>query len=110
MFRRKSIIILLVVGVGMLALGAEPTSAVFQARSTDSLADQVVVAKREPSTGSIPLSGQVGYNFTVRNDAGLVEEKPAVAYSSDRQEYLVVWYNDRPGNDDIRAQRVSKNG
>ncbi len=110
MFRRKSIIILLVVGVGMLALGAEPTSAVFQARSTDLLADHVVVAKREPSTGSIPLSGQVGYNFTVRNDAGLVEEKPAVAYSSDRQEYLVVWYNDRSGNDDIRAQRVSKNG
>ncbi len=38
------------------------------------------------------------------------EVSPAVAYNSQRQEYLVVWYNDRVGCDDIRAQRVSKNG
>jgi hypothetical protein len=38
------------------------------------------------------------------------EVYPSIAYNSQRQEYLVVWYNDRPGNDDIRAQRVSKNG
>jgi len=34
----------------------------------------------------------------------------SVAYNPDWQEYLVVWYNDRPGNDDIQAQRVSKDG
>ena len=38
------------------------------------------------------------------------EVYPAVAYNSQRQEYLVVWYNDRAGCDDIRAQRVSRNG
>jgi hypothetical protein len=94
----------------MLALGAEPTSALFLARSAEPPADQVEVVGREALTGSVPLSGQIGYNFTIRNDIGLVEEKPSVAYSIDRQEYLVVWYNDRPGNDDIRAQRVSNKG
>jgi uncharacterized protein YlbG (UPF0298 family) len=33
-----------------------------------------------------------------------------MAYNSQRQQYLVVWYNDRAGCDDIRAQRVFKNG
>jgi hypothetical protein len=38
------------------------------------------------------------------------EVSPAIAYNSQRQEYLVVWYNDRAGCDDIRAQRISKTG
>ena len=36
--------------------------------------------------------------------------QPAVVYNSQWQEYLVVYWNDRPGNDDIRAERVSKSG
>jgi hypothetical protein len=98
------------ISVGMLALGAEPTSALFLTKTTEPPADKVELVGQEPLTESIPLSGQIGYNFTIRNDSGLKEEKPSIAYSSDRQEYLVVWYNDRPGNDDIRGQRVSKNG
>jgi len=35
---------------------------------------------------------------------------PAVAYNSQAQEYLVVWWNNRAANDDIYGQRVSKNG
>jgi hypothetical protein len=38
------------------------------------------------------------------------EVSPAVAYNSRRHEYLVVWYNDRAGCDDIRGQRVSQDG
>lgn len=110
MSTRKAIVILLVISAGMMVLGAEPTSALFIERSAEVSSDQMVVVGQEAITGSIRLSGQIGYNFTIRNDAGLVEENPSVAYSSARQEYLVVWYNDRPGNDDIRAQRVSKNG
>ena len=34
----------------------------------------------------------------------------SIAYNSARNEYLVVWYNDRPGNDDIQAQRIDANG
>ncbi|MGA9398379.1 MAG: hypothetical protein WBV22_08995 [Anaerolineaceae bacterium] len=40
----------------------------------------------------------------------LKEVSPSIAYDSQRQAYLVVWYNDRPGCDDIRGQRLSKNG
>lgn len=44
------------------------------------------------------------------NTGKLQEIFPSVAYNPDRQEYLVVWYNDRDGNDDIRAQRLDKDG
>lgn len=49
----------------------------------------------------------LGSYFVVQNDASLTEQAPAVAYNSVRHEYRVVWYNDRPGNDDIRAQRLT---
>jgi hypothetical protein len=35
---------------------------------------------------------------------------PAVAYHAQRQEYLVVWENDRPNNGEIQAQRLSASG
>jgi hypothetical protein len=35
---------------------------------------------------------------------------PSVAYNPHRQEYLVVWHNERPVYPDIQAQRVGKNG
>lgn len=57
---------------------------------------------------SATSGGPIGYNFVISNDPE-TEVHPAVAYNSQREEYLVVWYNDRAGNDDIRAQRVSKN-
>jgi hypothetical protein len=61
-------------------------------------------------TAAGAIDGLIGYNLKIQNDMGLVEMEPAVAYNSQRGEYLVVWYNDRPGNDDIQAQRVSKDG
>jgi len=36
--------------------------------------------------------------------------KPSIAYNPDRQEYLVVWYNERPVYPDIKAQRVGVDG
>ena len=56
-------------------------------------------------TGGSPI----GSIFTVSGQ-DLEEVSPAVAYNLDRQEYLAVWYNDRAGNDDIQAQRFSKDG
>ena len=40
----------------------------------------------------------------------LKEVQPSVAYNSQRNFYLVVWSNDRDGNDDIRAQKVAADG
>ena len=51
----------------------------------------------------------IGQQFVISGDPEQ-EVYPSVAYNSQRQEYLVVWSNDRAGNDDIRAQRVSKDG
>ncbi|MCL4561584.1 MAG: hypothetical protein M1281_13345 [Chloroflexi bacterium] len=52
----------------------------------------------------------VGYMFQISNETLLIEMNPDVAYNSIRSEYLVVWYNDRPGNDDIRARRIAHDG
>ena len=52
----------------------------------------------------------LGWYFQVINDPNILEVSPSIAYNSQREQYLVVWYNDRPGNDDIRAQRISKDG
>jgi hypothetical protein len=46
----------------------------------------------------------------VISDASEEEVYPAVAYNSERREYLVVWYNDRAGCHDIRAQQLSAQG
>jgi len=35
---------------------------------------------------------------------------PSTAYNPNEKEYLVVWSNDRPGNDDIYARRLSAHG
>jgi len=62
---------------------------------------------------AIPIKSEAGAPIGGRIvvSAGSEQEVyPAVAYNSQRQEYLVVWYNDRAGCDDIRAQRVSGGG
>jgi hypothetical protein len=39
-----------------------------------------------------------------------VEVWPALAFNSQRNQYLAVWFNDRAGCDDIRAQRIAEDG
>ena len=51
----------------------------------------------------------IGLPFVV-GDEVVPTVEPAVAYNTIWDEYLVVWQNDRPGNDDIYAQRVDKDG
>ncbi len=51
----------------------------------------------------------IGRNFLI--SATLLDENgTAIAYNSQSKEYLVVFWNDRPGNDDIRAERVGWDG
>ena len=54
-------------------------------------------------------TGPLGTAFPIRDEAE-VEVNPAIAYNSQWQEYLVVLWNDRPGCDDIREERVARNG
>ncbi len=51
-----------------------------------------------------------GSVFVISDDPSLTEIVPSVAHNSTDKNFLVVWFNDRPGNDDIRAQRVTNNG
>ena len=55
------------------------------------------------------VHGPVGSRITV---SSLPEQQkaPAVAYNAERQEFVVVWWNDRPGNDDVYAQRADRSG
>ena len=50
-----------------------------------------------------PISGDIRISRVGANGVS-----PAVAFNPQRTEYLVVWYNDRTGNDDIQAQRVRR--
>jgi hypothetical protein len=60
-----------------------------------------------PATTS--AGNPVGGMFLIRDET--VDTKdPAIAYNSHDQEYLVVFWNDRPGCDDIRAERVARDG
>ena len=59
-----------------------------------------------------PAAGPLGGPFIIGDlgDQGVDAIESAVAYNTQRQEYLVVWWNDRPGCDDIYGRRVSANG
>jgi hypothetical protein len=85
----------------------------------------LLLATGGASTHAGPSGGQaslLGKEFTATSsgtpisrpfliaDLSVDTRVPEVAYNSQQQEYLVVWWNDRPGNDDIYGQRVSKTG
>lgn len=57
----------------------------------------------------VVFGSPINHPFVISADT-TQEVSPVVAYNSARNEYLVVWYNDRAGCDDIRAQRVSASG
>ena len=84
-----------------------------------------------PTDGALPDSGRVageaglglleldaasaagnpiGANFPISDVPSLDAQHASVAYNSQRDEYLVVWANDRPVNDEIVGQRVAKDG
>jgi hypothetical protein len=89
-------LILLVTTIGSTRAGAPASRGKF--------ADQAAAAA--PSAGPLSRPFLIGD----LSDQGVDAVESAVAYNSQSQEYLVVWYNDRPGCDDIFGRRVSANG
>lgn len=53
--------------------------------------------------------GPIGGPFLI-GDQPVDAVYPAVAYNTDWQQYLVVWFNDRPGNDDVYGQLLDRQG
>ncbi len=104
--------VVLIVGVAALAMVAEPTRAMSPGQGGDlpgfphdatALALQAFGAARA-------AGGPIGHNFNISNLPATGAVVPSIAYNGDRDEYLVVWWNDRPGNDDIYGRRVSGDG
>lgn len=113
MFAKTLASSILLTCVVVLAVGARPTRALPErpalAEEMLLLDDGSELVVRELGAVTAPNENTIGYTFVIRNEAE-TEQRPAVAYNSDRQEYLVVWYNDRPSCDDLWAQRVSTGG
>lgn len=101
MFTKRGLFVILIASAVMLALDAGAVLAL--------PLGEVRLSVQSFSTAGAG-GGPIGSRFVIHNDGSKEEVGPAIAYNSQRGEYLVVWYNDRPGNDDIQAQRVSRNG
>lgn len=100
MKNQKLIYSILITSVILLTAGIGLTHAGASTRQSES-PDQGVVAA--PATDPLSRPFVIG-------DEAVDTLNPAVAYNSQWQEYLVVWWNDRAGCDDISGQRVSKSG
>jgi hypothetical protein len=100
---RKSTFPVLVITLILLAVVIGQTHAGPLARQVEPSDQGVVAAPNGGALGSPMLIGDF-------SDQGVDAKDPAVAYNSQRQEYLVVWWNDRPGCDDIFGRLVSANG
>jgi hypothetical protein len=115
MSAKRAMHIVLVAGAVILAAGAAPTQAL-PARHVPLAPETIGPDPGDAGAGPVPqrpdaASGDpLGSIFVIRDDPSVAEVQPAVVYNPDRQEYLVVFWNDRPGNDDIRAERVSRDG
>jgi len=68
------------------------------------------VAPGGEASVAVATASPIGSPFVIRNDPGVAEVEPAVAYNVARREFLVVWFNDRPDYPDIQAQRLNWDG
>lgn len=106
---RRSLRAVLIASAVTLAVGAGSGLAVSAAREASPVSDTGAASAILGSAASAG-GGPIGKPFPISNVPSYDTRRPAVAYNSQRQEYLVVWWNDRPVNDEIQGQRVSSRG
>jgi len=104
------VLTLLILSVLLCSLTAAPSSAVVQQtiHTVNSSADAGDANSGDGAHQTV--GGPIGHIFNISNLPATEAVAPSIAYNSNRDEYLVVWWNDRPGNDDIYGRRVSGNG
>lgn len=114
----------LAIGTGLLLLllgasgaGAEPEGALAQApvvRDEFTHQGRPVNGARVGTLGLYAAESEggapIGSSFPISPDGSVDARWPAVAYNSQRQEYLTVWWNDRPLYDDIYGRRLTTDG
>jgi hypothetical protein len=101
MNNKKVLFSILIITVILLTAGVPPTRALSPVGQAGSPGQGLAAA----ASGGAPIN-----NPFLIADQSINTEDPAVAYDSQRQEYLVVWWNNRPYCPDIYGQRVSKSG
>ena len=92
-----------------LAVIAGPGLAASAAREASPVSD-IGAASAILGSAASAGGGPIGKPFPISNVPAYDTRRPSVAYNSQRGEYLVVWWNDRPVNDEIQGQRVSSRG
>jgi hypothetical protein len=105
MIRGCRLVTTFVLGVGLLVVAR----LVPHANSAQS-PDMTSLAARQPLSPAGDGGGLIGETFPISFTSDVHEVRPAVAYNSQRQEYLVVWWNDRPNYDDIYGRRLTADG
>jgi hypothetical protein len=102
----------LIAGVVMLATVTGTTPAVSPSQGVDASGfPRDATAQALCASGAASAAGgPLGHTFNISNLTDTETMDPSVAYNSNRDEYLVVWWNDRSGNDDIYGRRVSGDG
>ena len=105
---KRVLLVVLVASAVMLAVGITPT----RARPTELALPASGLARpaSEKASPATLLSPILGSFISIWEDT-VNNYEPAVAYNSNHDEYLVVWYNDQGGGTwDIYAQRVAGDG
>jgi hypothetical protein len=101
----------LIAGVVALAMVAESTQAMSPGQGPDSLGlSHDATALTSQTLEAHAAGGPLGHTFNISNLTSTAAVGPSIAYNGNRDEYLVVWWNDRPENDDIYGRRVSGDG
>ncbi|MCL6429711.1 MAG: hypothetical protein K6V36_02480 [Anaerolineae bacterium] len=96
--------------ISVLLLAAVPAAAEPPPPRADPPGTGKAVAPGGEASVAAAAASPIGSAFVIRNDPGVAEVDPAVAYNLARREFLVVWCNDRPDYPDIQAQRLKWDG
>jgi hypothetical protein len=109
---KRVVLTVLIAGVVVLAMVARSTRAVSPSQGGDSsgLPRDATARALHASGAARAAGGPLGHTFNISNLTDTEAVGSSIAYNSNRDEYLVVWWNDRPGNDDIYGRRVSGDG
>jgi hypothetical protein len=98
---KKALSLILVISTLLLVTGVVVTHAGIPIRQVEVRGDPGLVA----ASSGVPIGGP----FLIA-DQPVDTFNPAVAYNNQHQEYMVVWWNNRTGCDDIYGQRVGDDG
>ena len=102
MNRRHWLVVTVVFGIG-LALVALLVPRAGSARSADR---KEAVDRGAMEDGGSPIGALIPISLSSQVNVTW----PAAAYNSQREEYLVVWWNDRANYDDIYGRRITRYG